>query len=118
MAYELHQLRLETPAGAELVDGVKRDIRLLDGVEAGAGDHVTVLDISLDSNRRGPCDCWRREQASNILITDMDMAAHIRSLQAGDHHAAHLLPYEAWARRETVFSRTNLRTIIQGALMR
>ena len=49
----LHQLRLTNPAVAELVTGVKRDIKLLDRVKAGAGDHVTVLDISLDSNRAG-----------------------------------------------------------------
>jgi hypothetical protein len=66
-----HQLRLESPAGAELVAGVKRDIKLLGGVEAGAGDLVTVLDISLDSNRRGLLRLLEREQASNILITIM-----------------------------------------------
>ncbi|PXW89955.1 hypothetical protein C8R34_103112 [Nitrosomonas sp. Nm84] len=49
----LHQLRLADPATASLVTGVKRDIKLLDRVEAHAGDRVTVLDISLDSNRKG-----------------------------------------------------------------
>lgn len=48
----LHQLRLEDPSTAELITGVKRDIKLLDRVEASAGDRVTVLDISLDSNRK------------------------------------------------------------------
>ena len=33
----LHQLRLANPALAELVTGVKRDIKLLDRVKAGAG---------------------------------------------------------------------------------
>jgi hypothetical protein len=47
----LHQLRLIDPVPAELVTGVKRDIKLLDRVRASAGDRVTVLDISLDSNR-------------------------------------------------------------------
>ena len=47
----LHQLRLAEPREAELVTGVKRDIALLKRVEAGAGDRVTVLDISLDKNR-------------------------------------------------------------------
>ena len=46
----LHQLRLQNPAPAKLVTGVKHDIKLLDRVEASTGDHVTVLDISLDSN--------------------------------------------------------------------
>ena len=49
----LHQLRLADPAIASLITGVKRDIKLLDRVEANAGDRVTVLDISLDSNRKG-----------------------------------------------------------------
>ena len=47
----LHQLRLADPKESELVTGVKRDIQLLQRVEAGAGDKVTVCDISLDSNR-------------------------------------------------------------------
>lgn len=49
----LHQLRLALPAAAELVTGVKRDIKLLDRVNAGAGEQVSVFDISLDSNRGG-----------------------------------------------------------------
>ncbi len=49
----LHQLRLANPITASLITGVKRDIKLLDRVEANAGDRVTVLDISLDSNRKG-----------------------------------------------------------------
>lgn len=47
----LHQLRLAEPAEAGLVTGVKRDIGLLARVPAGAGDQVTVLDVSLDRNR-------------------------------------------------------------------
>ena len=47
----LQQLRLAEPREAVLVTGVKRDISLLPRVEAGAGDEVTVLDISLDKNR-------------------------------------------------------------------
>lgn len=50
----LHQLKLADPTTtASLVTGVKRDIKLLDRIEANAGDRVTVLDISLDSNRKG-----------------------------------------------------------------
>ncbi|MFO7593467.1 MAG: acetyltransferase [Pseudomonadota bacterium] len=48
----LQQLRLVEPVeDADLITGVKRDIALLQQVEAGAGDSVTVLDISLDKNR-------------------------------------------------------------------
>ncbi|HBQ39206.1 MAG TPA: acetyltransferase, partial [Halieaceae bacterium] len=47
----LVQLRRAEPLDAVLVTGVKRDIALLQQVEAGPGDRVTVLDISLDKNR-------------------------------------------------------------------
>jgi hypothetical protein len=47
----LQQLRLADPREATLVTGVKRDIALLERVDAFAGDEVTVLDISLDKNR-------------------------------------------------------------------
>lgn len=47
----LLQMRLAAPADSKLVTGVKRDIALLDRVEAVAGDEVLVLDVSLDSNR-------------------------------------------------------------------
>jgi hypothetical protein len=49
----LHQLRLAQPRDAELVTGAKRDIRLVERVEARAGDELTVLDVSFDSNRAG-----------------------------------------------------------------
>ena len=47
----LHQLRLAEPREGTLVTGVKRDIRLLDRVAQVRGAELTVLDISLDSNR-------------------------------------------------------------------
>lgn len=47
----LQQLRLAEPRDSVLVTGVKRDIGLLVRVAAGAGDAVTVLDISVDKNR-------------------------------------------------------------------
>ena len=46
----LQQLRLEEPRASVLVTGVKRDVRLLDRVNAAAGDELTVLDISLRTN--------------------------------------------------------------------
>ncbi|PID46676.1 MAG: acetyltransferase [Proteobacteria bacterium] len=49
----LIQLRNANPVDSELVTGVKRDIKLTSRVEAKEGDRVTVLDISLDSNREG-----------------------------------------------------------------
>ena len=47
----LLQLRLAAPADAVLVTGAKRDIALLERVDARAGDAVTVLDVSADTNR-------------------------------------------------------------------
>jgi len=46
----LVQLRLSEPREAKLVTGRKRDIKLLDRVNAGQNDRVTVLDISMRSN--------------------------------------------------------------------
>jgi len=47
----LLQLRKAEPRDSTLITGVKRDINLLDQVEAGAGDRITVLDVSMDKNR-------------------------------------------------------------------
>jgi len=47
----LHQLRMAEPRDAELVTGVKRDIRLLERLSAVKEAQLTVLDISFDSNR-------------------------------------------------------------------
>lgn len=46
----LTQLRLAQPRAATLVTGVKRDIELLEQVQAHAGDRVTVLDIAMEKN--------------------------------------------------------------------
>ena len=47
----LLQLRKAEPRDATLVTGVKRDIKLLDRVEAAEGDRLTVLDVSMDKNQ-------------------------------------------------------------------
>ncbi|MEM1153281.1 MAG: DHH family phosphoesterase [Pseudomonadota bacterium] len=49
----LAQLRLAEPREAQLVTGVKRDIKLLEKVEASEGSKVCALDISMDKNRAG-----------------------------------------------------------------
>ncbi len=72
----LHQLRLVNPENASLITGVKRDIKLLDRVRANAGDQVTVLDISLDSNRKG-------------LMNLLDVGAAVEYF---DHHHAGEIP--------------------------
>jgi hypothetical protein len=56
----LHQLRLAEPLDSTLVTGLKRDIELVKTVRAAAGDVVTVLDISLDRNRKGLDDLLAR----------------------------------------------------------
>lgn len=48
----LQQLRLAEPLDAVLVTGVKREIDLLRQVPDEAGAAITVLDISLDKNRK------------------------------------------------------------------
>lgn len=49
----LVQLRLAEPMDSTLVTGRKRDVALLDRVDAKKGDRVTVLDISMRSNAGG-----------------------------------------------------------------
>jgi hypothetical protein len=75
----LHQLRLEDPRAAELVTGVKRDIRLLERVHAAAGDELTVLDISMKSN-------------AQALARALEAGARVRYF---DHHTAGDVPKHA-----------------------
>jgi hypothetical protein len=73
----LQQLRLHRPIeGAQLITGVKRDIALLEKVNAGEGDTLTVLDISLDKNR-------------DALLRLLDAGAAIEYF---DHHYAGEIP--------------------------
>ncbi|MBU0481737.1 MAG: acetyltransferase [Proteobacteria bacterium] len=75
----LHQLRLAGPEpGAILVTGVKRDIRLLDRLVEVRNATITVLDISLDSNR-----------ASLLQILAGNRVRYI------DHHFAGEIPTSA-----------------------
>jgi single-stranded DNA-specific DHH superfamily exonuclease len=72
----LHQLRLAEPLDSRLVTGVKRDIDLLRRVDAGKGDRVTVLDVSLARNR-------------DALLALLARGARVRYF---DHHAAGDVP--------------------------
>jgi single-stranded DNA-specific DHH superfamily exonuclease len=72
----LHQLRLANPVPSRLITGVKRDISLLNRVEAQPGDQVTVLDISLDKNR-------------DDLVRLLKQGAKVRYF---DHHFAGEIP--------------------------
>lgn len=71
----LLQLRLAEPRTAILVTGVKRDIGLLQRVNAQAGDKVTVLDISLDKNRQPLLDLLGKQV--DVLYVDHHQASHI-----------------------------------------
>ncbi|MCR9104666.1 MAG: DHH family phosphoesterase [Gammaproteobacteria bacterium] len=66
----LLQLRKAEPRNAQLVTGVKRDINLLDGITAAAGDHITVLDVSMDKNK-------------SALLAALDAGAQVFYV---DHH--------------------------------
>lgn len=49
----LHQLRMQTPCPiARLVTGVKRDIRLLEKISSASGAVITVLDVSMATNKK------------------------------------------------------------------
>lgn len=72
----LQQLRLAEPGPVTLITGVKRDIKLLDRLDAARGDQVTALDISLDSNREA-------------LLRLLDAGASVRYF---DHHHAGEIP--------------------------
>ena len=105
----LHQLRLAEPGNAHLVTGVKRDIKLLDRVEVNTGDRVTVLDISLDSNRTGLMrllgtgaivDYFDHHHAGEIplhdnLTTYIDLSSDICTSLLVDQHLKG--KFHAWA---------------------
>ena len=72
----LIQLRQHNPVDSTRITGVKRDISLLQRVEAQAGDQITVLDISLDKNR-------------DALLNVLQLGAEV---QYFDHHYAGDIP--------------------------
>jgi len=72
----LHQLRLADPVESELVTGLKREIDLLDRIQADPQCLVTVLDLSLDRNRAA-------------LLRVLAQGADV---QYFDHHIAHDIP--------------------------
>ncbi len=71
----LIQLRLASPAEAQLVTGVKRDVDLLSKVSTQAGDKLTVLDISLDKNRKALLNLLN--QQVDIFYVDHHYAGEI-----------------------------------------
>lgn len=74
----LHQLRLAEPVlGAELVTGVKREIALLDRLrdQVSSGDTLTVLDVSMDSNKSALVDFL--ERGCQVFYVDHHFAGYI-----------------------------------------
>lgn len=71
----LTQIRLSQPCSTELVTGVKRDIALLEKLDAKQGDQVTVLDISLDKNREPLKKVL--EQGASVFYCDHHFAGEI-----------------------------------------
>lgn len=71
----LLQLRLAEPVDSILVTGVKRDIGLLERVDAKPGDRVTVLDISLAKNRQALLGLLDRQ--IDVLYFDHHQAGDI-----------------------------------------
>jgi hypothetical protein len=77
----LLQLRLAAPMESTLVTGVKRDIALLERVAGQRGDSVTVLDVSVASNR-------------DALLGLLERGVTVEYF---DHHFAGELPAQAGA---------------------
>ncbi len=71
----LQQLRLAEPCESVLITGVKRDIELVARVNAKPGDRLTILDVSLHSNRR---DLQRvLEQGAQVRYFDHHFAGDV-----------------------------------------
>lgn len=72
----LHQLRLHDPRpDARLITGVKRDIGLLDKIKDVENSSITVLDISMDSNRGALCTLL--EHGNSISYIDHHFSGDI-----------------------------------------
>lgn len=87
---------VDEPTDSVLVTRVKRDSALLERVTAGAGDLVTVLDVSLGTYR-------------NALVRLLEAGARVRYY---DHHIASDIPthYAPFWRRSTRFRTYALRS--------
>ncbi|MDT3680252.1 MAG: hypothetical protein ROZ64_15615 [Burkholderiaceae bacterium] len=72
----LVQWRLHEPAPSTLVTGLKREIALLERVDAGNGDEVLVLDLSMQRNHQA-------------LLRLLERGARVRYF---DHHAVSDIP--------------------------
>ncbi len=71
----LLQLQLANPTESKKITGVKRDIQLLQQVEATAGDVVRVLDISMEKNKEALIQCL--EAGAKVFYADHHRAGDI-----------------------------------------
>lgn len=71
----LIQLYLDKPRVSTLITGVKRDISLLERVEAQSGDKITVLDISMAKNQQSLADLL--ELGCHIFYADHHQSGDI-----------------------------------------
>ena len=98
----LHQLRLAEPLpDARLITGVKRDITLLSQVAGLTAGSITVLDVSLDSNRPF---LEKLLQADNRIL-------YI------DHHYAGILPEDKNFRAHIDYSADQCTSLIVNTLL-
>lgn len=74
----LIQLRLAEPRQSLLITGIKRHINLMDQVTPKAGDHITVLDVSMEKNQAGLA--LALEAGAHVFYAD-----HHRSGEIPDH---------------------------------
>ncbi len=106
--FALHQLRLVSPVDSGLITGVKREVDLLRHVRAEIEDCVTVLDISLDKNRKallhllehGVRVRWFDHHFAGTIPEHPNLEAHINtapavctSLLVNDHLQGAYLPW-------------------------
>ena len=80
----LQQLRLQTPREATLISGLKRDIDLLQRVDAVAGDEITVLDVSFDKNRAAAVDLLAK--GARIFYADHHYSGEVPQHELLDCH--------------------------------
>lgn len=80
----LHQLRMAHPLESELVTGVKRDIKLLARLNEVHDSHVTVLDISMDSNKEALLGLLNR--GNSVQYFDHHFAGEIPQIAALEAH--------------------------------
>jgi single-stranded DNA-specific DHH superfamily exonuclease len=71
----LLQLRLHEPRNSQLITGIKRDIDLLKQINPLAGDHITVLDVSLDKNREALNDAL--QHGASVFYVDHHFSGDI-----------------------------------------